>query len=195
MIPVFENMSGSPDPYADLQVPIPDAVAVDRFIPGPLVEKKPSPYFPSLSEYHGYKNFSVTGSDSRYIVESWYFSDETELKKGESFLYPFLIKNGNLTREIVDLAAMENPLKRQIPNTSASSRYSYAMTRYESNATSGYFLIAGLNRSLYHGYYITYYGTTAPSGLPEQSPHLRLLMLTRYNVVLNNADILEFNPF
>jgi hypothetical protein len=195
MIPLFGNMSYDPNPYSDLNIPISNKYAADRFIPDKLNEESPSPYFPPISKYHAFKNFSLLNSDNQYISESWYFNDYEELKTGETTLYSFLSRNGNISRETIDFIELVDPANRPSPTKSSLKNYSYAMTKYESNSTSGYFVVAEKNVSLYNGYYITYYGTIGPSHLLEQSPHIKLLMLTRYNVVLNDAKILDLNPF
>lgn len=194
MIPLFGNMSNDYNPYSDLPIPISNITFADRFIPGILNEKKPSPYFPSISQYHAFKNFSLINSDKQFISESWYFSDISELKKGEDLLYPFLLMNGNITRETIDFSRLTDPAEISLTTKSSLKKYSYAMVRYESKTTSGYFIVLEKNQSLYQGYYITYYGTIGPSDLQKQSPHVELLMFTRYNVVLTDAVILDLNP-
>lgn len=127
------------------------------------------PFFPALSQYCGYANYSRTGSDDRYIAGEWYFNDNEEFLQAEKGLCRYLEEHGRVST--VEL------------NISKRSRYSpkgFDATKYECETTSGYFLVYKNTFGREGDYFIVYYGAVGSVDLSNQTPFLKALIADRY---------------
>ena len=127
------------------------------------------PFFPALSQYCGYANYSRTGSDDRYLAGEWYFDDSEEFLRAEKELYQYLEEHGRVST--VEL------------NISKRSRYSpkgFDATKYECETTSGYFLVYKNTFGREGDYFIVYYGAVGSVDLSNQTPFLKALIADRY---------------
>ncbi|HJH28301.1 MAG TPA: hypothetical protein C5S51_01185 [Methanosarcinaceae archaeon] len=127
------------------------------------------PFFPSLSQYCGHANYSRTGSYDRYMAGEWYFDDSEEFSRAEKKLYQYLEEHGRVST--VEL------------NINKGSRYTpknFDATKYESETTSGYFLVYKNTFGREGDYFIVYYGVVGPVDLPNQTPFLKALIADRY---------------
>ena len=127
------------------------------------------PFFPALSQYCGYANYSRTGSDDRYLAGEWYFGDSEEFLQAEKELCRYLEEHGRVST--VEL------------NISKGSRYSpksFDATKYECETTSGYFLVYKNTFGREGDYFIVYYGVVGPVDLSNQAPFLKALIADRY---------------
>jgi len=123
------------------------------------------PFFPALSQYCGYANYSRTGSDDRYLAGEWYFNDSEEFLQAEKELYQYMEEHGRVST--VEL------------NISEETKSSGA-TKYECKTTSGYFMVYKNTFGREGDYFIVYYGVVGPVDLPNQTPFLKALIADRY---------------
>ncbi len=127
------------------------------------------PFFPALSQYCGYANYSRMGSDDRYLAGEWYFGDSEEFLQAERGLCRYLEEHGRVST--VEL------------NISKGSRYSpksFDATKYECETTSGYFLVYKNTFGREGDYFIVYYGAVGSVDLSNQTPFLKALIADRY---------------
>jgi len=54
-------------------------------------------FFPALSQYCGYANYSRTGSDNLYLAGEWYFDDSEEFLQAEKELCRYLEEHGRVS--------------------------------------------------------------------------------------------------
>ncbi len=127
------------------------------------------PFFPVLSQYCGYANYSRTGSDDRYLAGEWYFNDIKEFLHAEKELYQYLEEHGRVST--VDL---------KISKGSRYSPKSFDATKYECETTSGYFLVYKNTFGREGDYFIVYYGAVGSVDLSNQTPFLKALIADRY---------------
>jgi len=127
------------------------------------------PFFPALSQYCGYANYSRTGSDNLYLAGEWYFDDSEEFLQAEKEMCQYLEEHGRVST--VEL------------NISKRSRYSpkgFNATKYECETTSGYFLVYKNTFGREGDYFIVYYGAVGSVDLSNQTPFLKALIAGRY---------------
>jgi len=116
------------------------------------------PFFPALSQYCGYANYSRTGSDNLYLAGEWYFDDSEEFLQAEKEMCQYLEEHGRVST--VEL------------NISKRSRYSpkgFNATKYECETTSGYFLVYKNTFGREGDYFIVYYGAVGSVDLSNQT--------------------------
>jgi len=130
------------------------------------------PFFPALSQYCGYANYSRTGSDDRYLAGEWYFNDSEEFLRAEKELYQYLEEHGRVST--VDLNISEGDV-----------------TKYESKTTSGYFLVYKNTFGREGDYFIVYYGATGSGDLSNQTPFLKALIADRYPTCYGTVEDLK----
>ncbi|WOX56268.1 MULTISPECIES: hypothetical protein [unclassified Methanoculleus] len=158
------------------------SVVVNRTIEGDIVliddieEGCPSP-FPDLSRYCSHAVYLDTGTDDRYLVVNWYFDESADLLQAEEDLCSHLQSSGNV-------ASAELILPRETDGSPDGSIISpISVTKFESEALSGYFTVVEKPLSPGHDdYFIVYYGVFGPAVLPEQTATLEDLMLRSYSL-------------
>ncbi|MEA1894691.1 MAG: hypothetical protein U9N36_05725 [Euryarchaeota archaeon] len=119
------------------------------------------PFFPVLSQYCGYANYSRTGSDDRYLAGEWYFNDGEEFLRAEKELYQYLEEHGRVSTVELNISKGD-------------------ATKYECETTSGYFLVYKNTFGREGDYFIVYYGAVGPVDLSNQAPFLKALIADRY---------------
>lgn len=152
-------------------------VVVNRTIDGNVVllgdieDGRPS-LFPVLSRYCSHAVYLDTGSGDRYLVVNWYFDDNADLLQAEGDLCSRLRSSGNVTS--AELILPGEPDKS--PDEPIFSPIT--VTKYESEASSGYFAVVEKPLSPEHDdYFIVYYGVFGPAILPDHTAALEGLML------------------
>jgi len=119
------------------------------------------PFFPVLSQYCGYANYSRTGSDDQYLAGEWYFNDGEEFLRAEKELYQYLEEHGRVSTMELNISNGD-------------------VTKYECETTSGYFLVYKNTFGREGDYFIVYYGAVGPVDLSNQAPFLKALIADRY---------------
>ena len=119
------------------------------------------PFFPVLSQYCGYANYSRTGSDDRYLAGEWYFNDGEEFLRAEKELYQYLEEHGRVSTVELNISKGD-------------------VTKYECETTSGYFLVYKNTFGREGDYFIVYYGVVGSVDLSNQAPFLKALIADRY---------------
>ncbi len=134
------------------------------------------PFFPALSLYCGYANYSRTKSTDRYLAGEWYFGDKKQLQQAENELYRYLEEHGRVST--VELNISE---ERKRMGDLRYAPKSFDATKYESEITSGYFLVYEKPFVPYRAdYFIVYYGTIGAVDLSNQTPFLKALIAGGY---------------
>ncbi|NOR60312.1 MAG: hypothetical protein GQ469_06760 [Methanosarcinales archaeon] len=141
-----------------------------------IIDESPS-CFPAVSQYCGYANCRRTGSDDQYLIASWYFDDSKKFSRAEVDLYQYLEERGRVST--VELNISED-LKR-LGKEREYTPDKFNVTGYESETTSGYFLVYknpfGRNMD---EFFIVYYGSMGSVDLPNQTPFLKELIADGY---------------
>jgi len=136
--------------------------------PGP--RETSMPFFPELSEYWMYINYTYNRTGDRFIAAVWYFPDRSELTDKEKVLADYLSGTGTVVPLTLDLTpailetgdpVLKNTTTRKIP-----------VTAYESGETSGYFFVFEGSRPSTAHHYIAYYGMIGPGNLSSATPLL-----------------------
>lgn len=128
------------------------------------------PLFPTLSLYCGYANYSRTESTDLYLAGEWYFDDGKKLLQAEKELCQYLEEHGKVS-----------PVELNISRELRYAPKSFDATKYESEITSGYFLVYEKPFVSYRDdYFIVYYGTIGSVDLSNQTPFLKALIADGY---------------
>ena len=158
------------------------SVVVNRTIEGDIVllgdiEERCSSLFPDLSRYCSHAVYLDTVSSDRYLVVNWYFDDNADFLQAEEVLCSRLRSSGNVTS-----AELILPNKPDIsPDEPVSGLIT--VTKYESEASSGYFVAVEKPLSPEHSdYFIVYYGVLGPADLLDHTDALEELMLRSYSL-------------
>ena len=132
------------------------------------------PFFPALSQYCGYANYSRTKSTDRYHAGEWYFGDKKQLQQAEKELYRYLEEHGRVF-------TVELNISRELRYAPKNAPKSFDATKYESEMTSGYFLVYEKPFVSYRAdYFIVYYGSIGSVDLSNQTPFLKALIADGY---------------
>jgi len=120
----------------------------------------PGRLFPPLSGDRAYKEYSFGPNDSRFVGETWYFSDWDSFETGKEELLRYTETYGKTGTVILNISD-------SLTNYQSSDRKpgrSIKATRFQDNSTTGYFFV--VNNPGYPGenYFITYYGTIGSPG-------------------------------
>ncbi|PKL58165.1 MAG: hypothetical protein CVV31_13720 [Methanomicrobiales archaeon HGW-Methanomicrobiales-2] len=166
------------------------SMIVNRTISGDLVllgdiEERCPPLFPVLSRRCSYAMYADTGWDDRYLVVNWYFDDNADLLQAEMDLCNRLRAAGNVSfSELI-------PSKEPDPSQSEPIFDRVAVTRFESETSSGYFTVVEKPLSPEHDdYFIAYFGVVGSAPLSDHTAALEDLMLRSYS--FNGARPLAF---
>lgn len=133
------------------------------------------PIFPALSQYSEYANYTRRKSNDRYLISEWYFDNRKEFLQAEAVLYQYLEGHGRLSTaqlniseelKIIDGGWMYGPA-------------TFNATKYESEMTSGYFLIYKDTFGS-DNYFIVYHGSMGLVNLSNQTPFLKALIADSY---------------
>jgi len=157
------------------------SVVVNRTINGGIllpgnIEEGCPPLFPVSSRYCSHAVYADTGSGDRYLVINWYFDDSADLSQAEMDLCSHLRASGN-----VSLAELALPGEPDISQGEQSSRR-VPVTRFESEESSGYFIVVEKPLSPEHDdYFVVYYGVVGTVILSDHVAALEDLMLRSYS--------------
>ena len=111
--------------------------------------------FPAVSKYSSYVYYRRNETDERYLIASWYFNDEKQFMQARIDLASYIKEHG-----------VARPSGFHIP----SRNLDFAVTKYESNMTSGYFITYLKPFSAdQNDYFIVYYGLMGASQISEQT--------------------------
>jgi len=132
------------------------------------------PFFPDLSPYRGYKKLVSLKTGNQYVSEVWFFDDGSQFSIKKQELLQYLKGRGNVTH--ISLAVSQEV---------GSNAGHWNVTRYESQETSGYFMIYETTSYPGTNLYILYYGVIGPSGIRQNLFPLNLLIQN----VLSPSDI------
>lgn len=129
-----------------------------------------SSFFPEISPYSKYRNFS-----GEKLIIVWYFADESELLKGEDTLYRYLDENGNVSQQELNIRTGFQEETKIIETNNFNA------TRFESQETSGYFLVYEKPfLEAREDYFIVYYGIRETTNLTKETPALKELIAKSY---------------
>ncbi len=140
---------------------------------------------PAISQYCGYANYTRTGSDDRYLIAAWYFNDSKNFLQAEENLYQYLEEYGRVSTVELDMGEeMDEEIKRRESRlvwgpTFGPKRFN--ATEYESETTSGFFLV--YKKPFLAGrddYFIVYYGLMGSVNLSNQTSFLKELITDGY---------------
>jgi len=141
--------------------------------------------FPAVSQYCGYANYTRTGSDDRYLIAAWYFDDSKNFLQAEEDLYQYLEEYGRISTVELDIdEEMDAEIKRRESRLAWGPTFGpkrFNVTEYESETTSGYFLV--YKKPFLAGrddYFIVYYGLMGSVNLSNQAPFLKELITDGY---------------
>jgi len=138
-----------------------------------IIGESPS-YFPEVSQYCGYANCRRIGSNDQYLIAAWYFDDEKKFLQSERDLYQYLEKHGRVSTVELDIT-------EEINGETKSGPKRFDATKYESEITSGYFLV--YKKPFLESrddYFIVYYGAMGSVDLSKQRPLLKELIAESY---------------
>jgi len=155
----------------------------------------PAPQFPVLSPFSRYINYSRQGSESRYMIAVWYFTDENTFRDAKKALLASLAVSGQSLESDLELSHQADVRRNPPEGSPAGEKTSPASslikaTGYQGDGTAGYFFSvtrAGSWIAAGDGifpaskeYYLVYYGTTTSSDLASQSEILREFIAETY---------------
>lgn len=145
-----------------------------------------TPYFPEISRYCSYINYTRSDfGDQYFLIASWYFNDAKKFKQAQERLYRYLKSSGQVSTVELNISEeMAKEIKsrknRQAWGPTYGSKTFY-VTQYEGKNTSGYFLVYTKpflsNRD---DYFIVYYGTFESVVLYNQTSVLKNLIAEEY---------------
>ena len=149
-----------------------------------IIDESPS-CFPAVSQYCGYANCRRTGSDDQYLIAAWYFDDEKKFLQSERDLYQYLEKHGRVSTVELDISEeISEEIKRRENRSAWGPTFgpkSFDATKYESEITSGFFLV--YKKPFLEGrddYFIVYYGAMGSVDFSKQRPLLKKLIAASY---------------
>lgn len=148
----------------------------DIVLVGEIEEGCPPP-FPDLSRYCGYATYADTRAGDRYLVVNWYFNTTAALSQAEKELCQYLQVSGNLSSAELTLPAESEPSQ----DNQGSRPLSIPATKFESDRSSGYFVVVEKPLTPEHNdYFIVYFGVVGSAALPDHTAALESLMLRSY---------------
>ncbi|MFA6361916.1 hypothetical protein [Methanoregula sp.] len=148
----------------------------------------PAPQFPALSPYSRYENYTDPRTTNKYMIATWYFTDERTFVESQKKLNGFLQASGNFSPVELNftghIAGLGQPARGiQDPQSRYTLPPILQASGYESGNTSGYFFTVTIpgsggftgdtDYSKHEEYYLVYYGTTTPTSLTSQAPFLK----------------------
>ena len=194
-LPLPEERSNECLPF--IEHPYFNLTSEDRFISldfhqraYPYTEKA-MPLFPELSEYWAFSNATYVKTGDRYTSQAWYFNNWTKFSTEREKLFQYLHQQGTVTPVVLDISS-------DLISTNNSylagfkTRFVNA-TKYQSDETSGYFIIFSTDFFYDESYYITYYGVNGSSDLSEEAHPLKVLMISGILGLLEDSHY-KFDP-
>ncbi|WP_209680460.1 hypothetical protein [Methanohalophilus levihalophilus] len=167
-------------------------------------------YFPDISEYSASSEYFVhqveypipvlfvntdssTSDDTLagMIICSWFFSDKESFQNAEDTLSAYLLESGTVSTVEFDInEEMKEVIKaRELKNKLSPNDYwrptygpkTFNATSYESEATSGYFVVYSEPFvEISNDYFIVYYGTTGTTDISKQKSSFAQLIAESY---------------
>lgn len=148
----------------------------DIVLVGEIEEGSP-PLFPELSRHCSHATYAGTSAGDQYLVVNWYFNTTAALSQAEKELCRYLQASGNLSPAELTLPAESEPSQ----DDQGSRPLSIPATQFESDRSSGYFVVVEKPLTSEHDdYFIVYFGVVGPAALPEHTAALEGLMLRSY---------------
>ncbi|MFA5269599.1 MAG: hypothetical protein WC379_16665 [Methanoregula sp.] len=155
----------------------------------------PAPGFPDISPYRRYENYSQQDSGRKYVIASWYFSDDRRFRESQKTLYEFLKRSGTITEPELDFSGIPgqgdhsgNASRNDEGNDWLPSRFT--ATGFEGPNTSGLFFTVTIPAPADPSgiqvpagdseHYIVYYGTAEPAPLAPETDFLREMIRNTY---------------
>jgi len=148
----------------------------DIVLVGEIEEGSPPP-FPDLSRYCSYATYADSGAGERYLVVNWYFNTTAAHSQAEKELCQYLQASGNLSSAELTLPTEPEPSQ----DDPGSRPLSIPATKFESDRSSGYFMVVEKPLTSEHDdYFIVYFGVVGPAALSDHTAALEGLMLRSY---------------
>lgn len=147
--------------------------------------------FPFMSQY------SDCGNYTRHTMMCvWYFDEKTAFLESEASLSRYLVESGNvdvveldINDEINEVVKVRESKNQWRPTLGPKI---FNATRYESDLTSGYFLVYSQPfLEAREDYFIVYYGTRENGSLTDQGPILEKLIAKSY--YLGEGEVKSLN--
>jgi len=132
---------------------------------------------PLISQYCSHAKYTRTGSDDRYLIAAWYFDNSKKFSQAEVDFHQYLEEHGRVSTVELNISEDLKRLGKEREHTPAK----FNVTGYESETTSGYFLVYKnpLGRNI-DEFFIVYYGSMGSFDLPNQTPFLKELIADGY---------------
>ena len=170
---IISPSSATPPPpeyRAAFILPHPDNInnSIQNFL---FLTDEPVPAFPNLSSYYAHQNILYRNTSEHVVSEVWYFTDDNEFSTQWTLLKNYLRSHGTISNTTLAVSEQSENFSND-PNRAGSSVRLIPVLKYESNETSGYFII------LPEDYYIAYYGIPGPDNLEDHSSLLKMLIVS-----------------
>jgi len=134
-------------------------------------------FFPGISPYRGLSNYTYVRTGDRYIVQAWYFGDQAVFRDREEELVRNLTSRGKVMTVTLDLAREIDQTKDTFYTNTTLRQFN--ATKFEGDATSGYFLAIEWPSRTGSMYFVAYYGVIGPRDFQESESPLRVLLVNR----------------
>ncbi|MFA6361912.1 hypothetical protein [Methanoregula sp.] len=135
-----------------------------------------SPYFPGVSQYRAFQNFTYAKTGDPYLSEVWYFDTWDSFATGREDLTDYLQKRGTISPVTLDISG--DLVRTGDPWIAGLHATRINATAYRAADTSGYFIIFSTDFFPDENYYIAYYGTAGKSDLDVATPRLKTLIMS-----------------
>jgi len=132
-------------------------------------------YFPNISRWYGYKNFS-SESGTNYTAEVWYYDNWDEFSNGRIHLFQYLTRSGKISNITITFQYNETLATYNGTHIEEQKSRQIDAIQYVSNSTSGYFIIFDSHFFPGPNYFIAYYGVVGSSELEKYSTNLKSIM-------------------
>ncbi len=156
------------------------------------VTDEPVPAFPPLSPYYASRNILDEKTGEDYVSECWYFNDWTAFSVQRTGLFAYLASHGTVSNTTLDISPELSRMSAD-PEIAEDSVHQVPVLAYESNGTSGYFVIFSTRYFPGESYYIAYYGLAGSSRLEDNSTLLNTFIMSVIPETLEH-EIYVFYP-
>ncbi|KGK98505.1 hypothetical protein LI82_12490 [Methanococcoides methylutens] len=169
----------------------PSEAMPDWYVPKSITDSKQecTPFFPKISKYCSYGNYT-----RRTMLVVWYFDDDKKFLQSENELNEYLSERGKVSTVQLDISEeIGEEIKRlESKNTwrPTLGPKRFDATKYESEITSGYFLVYKKPfLESREDQFIVYYGTKGSVNLSEQTPALKKLIAKSYYMANEDGTV------
>lgn len=182
-----------PSPEVRAGYLLPDlGILNDSIRSGLTVTSGPVPAFPDLSPYYARQDIMYGKTNEHYPVEIWFFASWNGFAQERAHLLDYLAPNGTLSATTVDLAGEQSALSA-MPEKTRHQIHQIPALRYQSNQTTGYFVMFRVDNLPGDNYYIAYYGATGPDPRDGNESIIRALIMSSVPGILEGQTY-DFSP-